>query len=156
MNELVTNKKKWELVYDHVMNLNYGDVFLHQEVSHIINEPYLSGRYQAAITRAKKSLLIQGKDIESVRGRGYRVVDPDAYSEKSVATFKQGFSRLKKASDLLTYAPINHMTDEGRKVHRDVTDRARLLYASVAGGCTELNLLAKKPSAYLPENVSRR
>jgi len=80
----------------------------------------------------------------------------DDYTEKSVNAFKRGFNKLKKAGDLLTYAPVDDMSDEGRSMHRHVSGRVRVLHAAVAGGCTELRLLTKKRSAFLPENVARK
>jgi len=149
-------KKQWELLYEYVMEVEYGDTILHQDISYIIGESYGTPKYHAIISRTKKALLTQGQFIESVKGVGYRVIEPDNYSEKSVATFRQGFSRLKKASDLLTYAPIANMSNEGRSIHRNVTDRVRILHAAVAGGCTELKMLTKRQSAFLPENISRK
>jgi len=121
-----------------------------------IGESYGVPKYNAIIGRAKTALLAQGRLIESVKGVGYRVVEPDDYAEKSVTTFGQGFRKLKKASDLLTYAPVASMSDEGRTIHRNVTDRVRILHAAVAGGCTELKMLSQRQSAFLPENISRK
>ena len=149
-------KKKWELLYDHVMEADYGSIISHQEISHIIGESHNSNKYGTIINRAKKSLLAQGRLIESVRGVGYRVIEPDDYSGKSISVFRQGFNKLKKASDLLAYAPVASMSEEGRLIHQNVTDRVKILHAAVAGGCTEINLLARKQSAFLPENVSRK
>jgi len=149
------NEKKWEILYDLVMGKNYGVLITHNEISHCLDVPYESPKYYATIAHAKKVLLTQGRIIESVRGVGYRVVEPDDYTLLSVTYFKRGFSRLEKANDLLAYAPTKKMSDEGRLMHRDITDRVRVLAASVAGGCTELKLLVKKQSAFLPENVGR-
>ena len=155
MNTLIINKKKWEVFYEYVVSLKYGDVILHKDISSLLQEAYGTGNYRTAINRARKDLVRQGKEIESVHGKGYRVVEPDNYTQKAVSTFKQGFNRLKKAGDLLISAPVAHMSEEGRVVHRNVSDRARMLHAAVAGGCVELNLLSKKPSAYLPENIKK-
>ena len=81
--------------------------------------------------------------------------------ENGVFTSESNGELLLTITDLgnNTYRAINKFTDmtaEGLNIHRHVADRAKLLYASIAGGCTELNLIAKKNSSFLPENVGRR
>lgn len=155
MNELVKNKKKWELLAEQVMKLNYEDILYHETVSKIIEEPYKSSNYYSAIKKAKKYLLTQGKDIEVINGQGYKVVAPDDYTNKSIRTFKQGFNRLDKAKKILAYAPQNHMSQEGLSTYRTVSDRVSVLHASMAGACTELHLLSKKETnVYRPTLIS--
>ena len=156
MNEIIGNKKKWELLCEAVVNMNYEDIITHKQIGRIINEPYESKKYFSIITRARKELLKQSKEIESIHGQGYRVLTPDGYVDKSVLSFKSGFKKLQKGTDILQFAPTKDMTKEGLITYRNVSDRARILYASMAGGCTELNLLAKKASVFLPENIARR
>ena len=156
MNELVKNKKKWELLFDAISQLDYGIIISHKNISKILHEAYGSQKYNSYVQRAKKELLKVGKDIESVRGQGYRVLEPDQYIDKAVQAHKQGFDKLKKGNEIIQFAPQKDMSDEGRRVYRDVSDRARILYASMAGACTELKMLAKKKSPFEIENVSRR
>ena len=153
MNELINNKKKWELLYEKIMVLNYGDIISHGEIAIILDEPYDTNIYRAAIARAKKSLLKIGKFIESVQGKGYRVVAPDDYNKLTISQFAQGVKKIKKGNDILTYAPTNDMSDIGRDIHRNITDRCNIIYASVTSSCVELNLLSKKNHALLPQNI---
>lgn len=156
MNELVQNKKKWELLFEAISQLDYGMVIPHENISKILHESYGSQKYNSYVQRAKKELLKIGKDIESVRGQGYRVLEPDQYIDKAVQAHKQGFDKLKKGNDIIQFAPQKDMSAEGRQVYRDVSDRARILYASMAGACTELKMLAKKKSPLEIANVSRK
>jgi len=150
------NKQKWEILFESIKNMEYGDIITHAEISKLINEPYGSNKYSSIVQRAKKELLKNSRQIESIRETGYRVLEPDSYVDESMSKFKQGFNKLKKGNDLLTFAPVKDMSDEGRDTYRHVSDRARSLYAVMAGGCTELKLLSKKNSALLPENIGRR
>lgn len=156
MENLINNKKKYEILVEHILSMDYGETITHTEISGIIQEEHDSNKYRAIVNKAKKILLKEGKAIESIKDVGYRVIDPDCYTNKSVKQFKQGFHRLQNGYDTLQYAPTDKMSNEGRKVHRDVSDRAKILYAAMAGGCTELTMLSKKNSPLLPENVGRR
>jgi acetate kinase len=149
-------KQKWEILFESIKNMNYGETITHNEISQIILEGIDSNKYRSILQRAKKELLRQSKEIESIRGVGYRVIEPDSYIDKSLTKFKQGFDRLKKGNDILDYAPVKDMSEEGRATYRHVSDRSKILYASMAGGCTELKMLTKKNPAFLPENIGRR
>lgn len=155
MNQLVENKKKWELLYDRIKTMEYGDIISHDDISSVIGESYDSKNYHSIINRARKELLKASKAIESVRGQGYRVLMPSDYAFESVKTFKQGFNKFQKAKTTLDCTPIKELSVEDLKVHRNVCDRVSVLHAHLSGAKTELNLLAKKSSAYLPENVGR-
>ena len=120
MNEMIKTKKKWEVLYETIQHLNYGDVISHNEISRVIKEPYNSNKYCSIVNRAKKELLKVGKQIESVRGQGYRILNPDDYIDNGAKKFKQGFNRIKKGTEMLQYAPVNKMTDEGRSRYRNV------------------------------------
>ena len=150
------NKKKWEIIYETVKTMNYGDIVTHEELSKLIGEPYNSNKYRSSIQRVRKELLKCGKEIESIRDTGYRVLEPDAYIDQSVSKFKQGFNKIKKGNDLLQFAPTKEMSEEGRSTYRKVSDRVQSMYAMMAGGCTELKMLTKKNPAFLPNNVGRK
>ena len=154
MNELIENKKKHEILAEKISKMNYGDVILHTEISSVINEPYPSSRYTSFIHKTKSILLNKyGRVIESVHGDGYRVLEPDNYTDNSLCHVKRGFRELQKGSAVLKHAPINDMSDEARNVYRRVNDRMILLNASMKGSVAELRELGKKDHPFLPEHI---
>ena len=145
MNELISNKKKSELLAEKIASMNYEDVITHKEISVLISEPYPSGKYTAAVTKARKILLENHcRCIECVVGDGYRVVHPDNFVNQSLKHFKRGFKEIKKAENTLTHAPIKHMSEEGRIVFQRVHDRAVILNAAMQGASVEIKTLSKK------------
>lgn len=154
MNELVKKEEKWKLLYDHILKMNYGETLLHKEIEKIIKESkdINTAKYFSIITKTKKELLKISKTIKSVTGQGYTIVNPDDYTDLSLKHIKSGFKQVDKGYNILQFAPVNQMSKEGLQRHRHVSDRAMSLQAMVAGGCTELKLLNKKPSKMLSLN----
>jgi hypothetical protein len=152
MNELVNNQEKWSLLYNHIINLSYGDTIFHNEISNIIEEDIGSTKYYSIINKTKKKLLEAGKTVKPVIGQGYIIINPDNYVDLSLGHIKRGFKQIDKGYEILQFAPVNNMSKEGLQTYRHVSDRAMSLQAMVAGGCTELKMLNKKQSKLLPIN----
>lgn len=155
MNDIIDNKRKSEVLADAISALDYGDVIYHKAIAEAIQEEYGCNKYTSTVQQAKKILLKEyGKALESVRGDGYRVIKPDDFVTHSLRHYKRGFNEFQKGSDILTYAPVKDMSDEGRETYRHVNDRAVLLYASLKGGIVELKTLGEKRHPLLPENIN--
>lgn len=154
MNEIIKNKKKSEILAEEITKLTYGDMITHSTIANIIDEVYPSQRYLAAVQKTKKILLKEyGIVLESIRGDGYRVVQPDDYVNHSLKHYKRGFKEFQKGADTLTHAPVDKMTEEGRNTYRRVNDRAVLLNASLKGAVVELKTLGEKKHPFLPKNI---
>ncbi|MCL2160108.1 MAG: hypothetical protein FWH48_11935 [Oscillospiraceae bacterium] len=156
MNELISNKKKWEVFCEYAAGRDYGEIIPHKAIAEMIGESYGTGKYRSAITMARTALLKQGKYIESIVGKGYRVAFPDDYSQLAISKFTQGARSIQKGCEVMEYAPMDSMSEGGRTVHRALTDRVKLISASVISSCVELNLLSKKPHPLLPENAAQK
>lgn len=156
MNEVIKNKKKSEILAEEIAKKAYGDVIYHSEISEIISEKHNTHKYTSTIQQARKILIKEyGIVLESIRGNGYRIVQPDDYVSHSLRHYKRVFNEFKKASDTLIHAPVNSMTDEGRDIYRRVYDRAVVLDASIKGVAVELKTLGQKRHPFLPENIRR-
>lgn len=154
MNELIKNKKKSEILAEQLLAMNYGDVVTHQEIASIINEKVGSQKYNSIIQRTKKLILNNHRAIESVRGQGYRLVEPDNFVDLSLSHYKRGFNEMQKGANTLKAAPVNDMTDEGRRVYRRVQDRAIALQAAMNGAKVELKTLGMRDHPMSVNNVS--
>ena len=144
MNKLINNKKKSEILCEHILELNYGEVLLHQDIEQIIGEDRTSNTYKTIISQTKNLLLKNRRAIESIKGQGYRVVEPDRFVELSLNHYHRGFKEFKKGTNTLNSAPVKDMSNEGRTVYQRVSDRAAILQALMNGVSVELKTLAAK------------
>lgn len=142
MNEIIENKKKSEILAEHISYMKYGEVITHKDISEIIQEPYPGPKYSSTISKTKKVLLNDyGKIIENIVGDGYRVVRPGGYTDQALKKFKEGFKRVQNGTEILQKAPKKDMTAEELSTHREIEDRASILTAHIAGAVTEIKML---------------
>lgn len=144
MNEMIKNRRPSEILCEKILELNYGELITHDEISSIINEIYGSPRYNTVVQETKRHLLKSQRAIESIRGQGYRVVMPDDFVDLSLGHYKRGFKEMQKGSDTLRFAPAKDMSIEGRNIYHRVQDRANALQAVLNGASVELKTLRAK------------
>lgn len=145
MNEVIKDKKKSEILADLIAAKPYGTTILHKEIESVIMEKYGTRKYNSEVQRTKKILEDKyGRKLESIRGDGYRLVEPDNFTEHSLRHYKRGFKEITKAHKTLEIAPVNEMSSEGRAAYQRVYDRSVLLNASLKGASVELKTLGKK------------
>lgn len=144
MNELIKQKEKWEVLFAKVSSMQYGEVISHSEIADIVQEKYRSQAYQTVIDKAKWKLLEVGKTIRSVRGQGYRVLEPDNYTDYSLKYMQQSLVSVKKSDKIQRYAPVDKMSFEQQSIHRQVSDRMSVLKAHMSGTSIEVKMLAKQ------------
>lgn len=156
MNELIENRKKSEILADHIASMGYGDAILHTEIETIINERYRTPKYRSEIMRTKKILRERyHREIKSVRGDGYRVVEPDDVVSCSISHYRRGFNQMQAGMNVLKNAPVEDMTEEGKEVYKRVSDRSVILLASLKGARAELKTLSRRNPLH-PDIVGRR
>lgn len=153
MNELIKDKKKCEVLAEKILQMNYSEMISHSEISAIIKEEYGNPKYNSIIQQTKKLLLKSQKAIESIKGQGYRVVEPDSFVDLSLSQYKRGFKEFQKGSDTLRFAPAKDMSEEGRSVYHRVQDRANALQAVLNGAAVELKTLRTKNHPMAVENL---
>lgn len=101
------------LLVNHVINeMEYGEIITHQRVSTIVGVEELFHDYYKIIKAAKIQLIPCGKVIESKRGKGYKVVEPDDYSRYANDMFLQGEQLINRAKDVTMFAPKELMSEE--------------------------------------------
>lgn len=149
MNELIERKEKWEVLYAYILTLNYGDIISHKDIAKIINEPYKSRKYQSVVDKTKWKLLEANKTIKNIVGQGYKVLEPDEYTDYSLKFMQQGLVDISKSDKIQRFAPVNQMSLQQRMVHNQVSDRTAILKAHMSGATIEVKMLAKNPSALL-------
>lgn len=126
---------------------NYGDILDFKEIGYIIHQEYGTHAYNDILQAAKKRLELAGHMIVNVRGVGYKVLQPDDYTQEGVKRVRQGAKRIDRGTKVLNHAPVNDMTQQAREAHNRVNDRMVRLQAAMAGASVEIHMLstAKNP-----------
>ena len=146
-------KSKWEILYEMILGLNYGDMLSHDRIANILNQTYNTNKYRSDVNKVKKALLKEGKQIESIHRLGYRVAYPGNYTNMSVAKISKGAREIQRGYDIAVYAPLEAMNEIERTVHRDYLDKLTFIHASVVENIVQLNLSAKKSHPLLANNI---
>jgi len=152
MNELVNNKVRAELLADLISKRKCGDIILHSEIVKVIECEYNTNAYRTAIAKAKKILLDEHSiAIQSIAGQGYKIVDPDKFTDYALGYYKRGMNSMKRGRKCLDNAPVKAMSPDSLQTYRLVHDRAVRLDAAMAGVAVELKTLARKPHPFAVE-----
>ena len=139
----MTRQEKIQAIVDLVMAKDYGDTITHVEIVMATKERGKTQSYWDAVCAAGKRCINSGRMIESVHGVGYRIVKPDDYTEQSIKQIASGAKKIERGAKILDHAPVQDMTQEGLERYNRVTDRMRLLNASLAGAKVEISMLNK-------------
>jgi len=125
-----------------VKERNYGDILDFKEIGYIIHQEYGTHAYNDILQAAKKRLELAGHMIVNVRGVGYKVLQPDDYTQEGVKRVRQGAKRIDRGTKVLNHAPVNDMTQQAREAHNRVNDRMVRLQAAMAGASVEIHMLS--------------
>lgn len=120
----------------------YGDILDFKEIGYIIHQEYGTHSYNDILQAAKKRLELAGHMIVNVRGVGYKVLEPDKYTDEGVRNVRQGARRIDRGAKVLNHAPVNDMTQQAREAHNRVNDRMVRLQAAMAGASVEIHMLS--------------
>ena len=119
----------------------YNDTISHGELLAAMHETGITTAYRDAVHAAMRKCMDCGKMIESIHGFGYRVVNPDEYTEQSVKCIVSGARRIDRGVRILQHAPVREMSAAGLENYNRVSDRVRILQASVSGAKVEIQML---------------
>lgn len=125
-------------------NKQYGETVTHGELAAAASLKWRDKEYRYLMSAVSKKMLETGRMIESVHGVGYRLVEPDKYSTKSVDCVLSAGRKLDKGVKILDNAPVNNMTQNGVQRYNNVRDRMTILQAHVSGAKVEINMLDGK------------
>lgn len=140
----MTKEEKRKALVDAFLNEAYGTTFEHWKIAGIIGEQVGSPQYRQIVSSVKKELLDSGKMIASVHRVGYRIVNPDEYTDQSAKCVVSGARRIDKGTKILEHAPVKDMTMDGVQRYNAVSDRLRILKAAMCGAKVEIKMLNAK------------
>ena len=122
----------------------FGETVTHEELAGAAMVKVGERDYRYLMASVAKRMLETGRMIESVRGVGYRLVEPDKYSTKSVDCVLSAGRRMDKGVKILDNAPVKEMSQTGVQRYNNVRDRMTILQAHVSGAKVEINMLDGK------------
>lgn len=125
-------------------NKQYGETVSHGELASAVSLKWNDKEYRYLMSAVAKRMLETGRMIENVHGVGYRLVEPDKYSTKSVDCVLSAGRKLDKGVKIMENAPVGDMTQDGVQRYNNVRDRMTILQAHVAGAKVEINMLNGK------------
>ena len=127
----------------------YGEVLSIDEISSIIDQEYGTSAYSDILQTARKRLVAAGHMIVNVRGVGYKVCEPDSYTDEGIRKMHHGMKQVDRGSKIITHAPVNDMSAVAREAHNRVNDRMLRLQAAMAGASVEIHMLGKNTNPLL-------
>lgn len=140
----MNKKEKAKALVEAFANEPYGTTFEHFKIAGIIGERYGSQQYSEIIQKAKKELEDCGKMIVNVFGVGYRIAYPDEYVDQSAKKVTDGARRIDMGVHILDNAPVKDMTQMGAQRYNVVSDRMRIMQATIHGAKVEIKMLSKR------------
>jgi len=149
----MTRKEAIDNLFEEVSKKQYGDLLSFSDIGYIIQQKYGSSAYSDILQAAKKRLELAGHMIVNVRGIGYKVCQPDEYTNEGVRRVRQGAKRIDRGTKVLNHAPVNDMTPAAREVHNRVNDRMTRLQAAMAGASVEIHMLSTSKNPLLNAKV---
>ena len=137
-------KKPSDHLAELILQMRFGEAIAHAEIEKIIGVARGEKRYYGIVAQAKRRLMEAGYFLEAVRGDGYRIIPPDEVTAVAVKHYVRGGRQISRGNKMLTYAPTEAMSVEGRRTYDEVAEKAQRLNAGVAGTVTELSLLTRR------------
>ena len=150
----MTKQEKAKALVNLFLDKGYGVTVEHFTIASTIGEHYGSQNYRQIVGMANKELLESGRMVRSVWKVGYQVVNPDDYTGESGKRVKRGVRQIDKGMKILEHAPVKDMSQDGVQKYNTVTDRMRILQASMHGAKTEIRMLNAKRRNPLLEAAS--
>ncbi|MFA6282148.1 MAG: hypothetical protein WCY05_06590 [Candidatus Omnitrophota bacterium] len=140
---------EYKELIDHAVNWGYGTMHTHEEIAEIMHlslSTYAAKqKYHNMVVRANKKLVENSRMLVNVKGKGYKVVEPDEYIHMSCKEVKKATTRFRRAYKISNYAPTEDMTPEGRRQYTVYHDRLGVLSAMNEGTQREIIILSKQP-----------
>lgn len=137
-------QEKIKRLTEEFVSKKYGETVEHFRIAAIIEEGTGTREYRYIVEKACKRALECGKMMENVRAVGYRVVDPDDYSNQSAKCVMSGARKIRQGAKILENAPVKDMSQSGVQTYNAIADKMKILQAAVAGAKVEINMLSSK------------
>lgn len=115
----VREKSQWEYAYSLFEDAKPGDIISYDSLGSILRFDSVKERtkIQQAVAQAAKKLLVTRKiALESVRGTGYRVVNPNEHVRLSRKQQSKAFKAISKGTAVVTNVDMTSLTENEKKL----------------------------------------
>jgi hypothetical protein len=109
-----------------LVDMPHGTVITYDELRKILFEDPRDSRGRAAIQRAAKLLLHDGKHLVNMRGKGYQIAYPNEHVSQSTRQVKLGLRRYRKALAIVAHTEMEKLTPQERQQVEEQTNRVRI------------------------------
>lgn len=144
--------KRLKGVAEDIAGREYGDVLPHQDLAVLLGVPPKCTEYYNLVQRLNTRLLRKSKVLENVRGIGYRIVEPDNYTDLALDHFSRAAKQVRKATRVMKFAPVDKMSENGRVRFNDTSDQAVKLRASFLHGLETTKSIAMTSGGILGDH----
>lgn len=114
----------------------------HAELAALLRVEPNSSKYYSIVTQAKRLLLKKRILWVTIKDAGYRVATPDEFTDAVRGNIVGASRKMKRAENIDIAAPVERMTEEGKKRHINLSDRLRVHAAMMQGVVKEVRQLA--------------
>jgi hypothetical protein len=109
----VQKHPEWRVIVELMREAPYGSMFSHAEIAASCGLSVCSPRYFRQVAQARKVLLNDWqRETETVRGQGYRLVEPPQFFGRARRWLTLAGKRVRRAAKTLVAAPQHMLTDE--------------------------------------------
>lgn len=121
---------EWKLLVAALCEAPYGHELTHSEAAEIMHVKPQSGRYYRQMQRARSVLRDSyRREVETVNGQGYRLVQPDEFNRRARREVQLGNRRHRHAAKVLIAAPAELLTAEQNARNADALAKVGQLVA---------------------------
>lgn len=135
-------KKPHVLLAEAAENWPEDSFHSHAEIAAILGIAANTSKYYSVVTQARKILLRRRILWVMIKDAGYRVAMPDEFTNAVQGNIIGAARRMRRAVNIDDAAPVERMSDEGKKRHINLSDRLRVHAAMMQGVVKEVRQLA--------------
>ena len=122
----------WKELFDYYKDVGYGTFISYGDLSNCIEVDILEKRY--IFERFKKEMLFcKDKALECVRGKGYRVVQPNEHFRLAGREIKRAERRARQGVAYALHVPFDMLNDREKAQLTLLANRVQNVHASLVG-----------------------
>lgn len=103
---------EWRVIVGLIQTREYGESIPHAEIAAATGLSYGTQRYFQQVQRARRVLLTEWrKELETLKGTGYRLVNPDEFNGRFRRQLRLAGRPIRQGLRVLVAAPAERLTD---------------------------------------------
>ena len=110
---------EWRLIVKHLQESPYGVLVTHDDLEAVTGLRVGDRNYHRQVSRARETLLEYQRELETVPGCGYRLVQPDEFHGRARREGRLAGRRVRRAQRVLVAAPQELLSDDQNRRNAD-------------------------------------